>query len=429
MKLTIIHTSGKHTGMQQAISGKRIITLGRLPQNDCIFDDLDDSLISGFHAEIRIENDRAVIEDKDSTNGTFVNNKKISTPYTLNPNDIVQLGGKAAFKVSYAAPTLRGASAYSFAKSESPKIYGQRTVGVMIKQALDAVAGNTPAKSTDYFKALVDSKLKKTKVAIAIFIIILALTGAGFGYYLYTHRAVQVYQTTQVNYTEADGSPVAAANRYNVFMLAGYPKTSATNTLQGFCTGFAVSTNVLATNAHCVETARQNFTGITAIMNGSPQHRYTVAKLIPHPSYVEGTISPDVALAVLSKHIDKTVQMASPTELARLAPGATIFLYGFPSRLNNAEAPEATFVKGDIGRVTTFDQRFGNLGDNTLLQHSAFCSAGTSGSPIFNSAGHVVGINAGGYAEDGQKLTGYNFAMRIDLINTLFSRLTNRNAQ
>jgi len=53
------------------------------------------------------------------------------------------------------------------------------------------------------------------------------------------------------------------------------------------------------------------------------------------------------------------------------------------------------------------------------LQHSAYASEGTSGSPVFNKAGHVIGINAGGYAHEGRVLTGYNFAMRIDLINVL----------
>jgi S1-C subfamily serine protease len=117
------------------------------------------------------------------------------------------------------------------------------------------------------------------------------------------------------------------------------------------------------------------------------------------------------------------VTMADQSELAQIAPGVPVFLYGFPGRLNKAEAPEATFIKGDIGRVTGFDQKLGDFGRNTLLQHSAYSTGGTSGSPMFNSSGHVIGINAGGYVENGQSLAGYNFGMRIDLVHSLYPLL------
>ena len=117
------------------------------------------------------------------------------------------------------------------------------------------------------------------------------------------------------------------------------------------------------------------------------------------------------------------VTISPQTELGQVAPGVSVFLYGFPGRLNKEEAPEATFIKGEIGRVTDFDQKLGNFGSNTLLQHSAFCTGGTSGSPMFNGSGHVIGINAGGYTENGQALAGYNFGMRADLINPLLARM------
>jgi len=158
-------------------------------------------------------------------------------------------------------------------------------------------------------------------------------------------------------------------------------------------------------------------------MNGAPANRFSIIRAYPHPGYQEGRISPDVGLLLVNGILSQTVTIAKTHELSQVTPGTVVFLYGFPGRLNKEEAPEATFIKGDIGRVTTFDQRLGNFGQNSLLQHSAFSSSGTSGSPMFNSAGRVIGINSGGYLENGKPLSGYNFGMRIDLITPLFQQL------
>jgi S1-C subfamily serine protease len=107
-----------------------------------------------------------------------------------------------------------------------------------------------------------------------------------------------------------------------------------------------------------------------------------------------------------------------------VAAGDSMSTYGFPGRLADSGAPEATYVAGVIGRVTTLDGRPGTPADQQLLQHSAFTSAGTSGSPLFDAEGRVIGINAGGYVDDsaaGRPLPGYNFGMRIDLALALLN--------
>ncbi|MCP4602066.1 MAG: FHA domain-containing protein [Proteobacteria bacterium] len=311
---------------------------------------------------------------------------------------------------------------------KSDKKYGERTVGMLIQKAL-AQAGlarsEGTSQSTDYFEALIEKRVRissrQLKKIVTIAVLILIIAGAGVGYYIYKNRSVKVYQTTQVNYGDAAGGSIASANRYTVFMLAGQKIMTGgqPGELQGFCTAFAVTRNTLATNAHCVHLANREFSRVIALMNGAATHRYPVVRTLAHPGYRLGEISPDVGLIRIQGQLSNLVTIAPATELGHIAPGATMFLYGFPGRLNREDAPEATFVKGDIGRVTTFEQRLGNFGENTLLQHSAFSSSGTSGSPIFNTSGHVIGINAGGYIENGKKLAGYNFAMRIDLINTL----------
>lgn len=53
---------------------KTEITFGRKPGNDII---LDNPTVSGFHGVIRKEGERFFIEDKNSTNGTFLNGRPI----------------------------------------------------------------------------------------------------------------------------------------------------------------------------------------------------------------------------------------------------------------------------------------------------------------------------------------------------------------
>ena len=165
------------------------------------------------------------------------------------------------------------------------------------------------------------------------------------------------------------------------------------------------------------------YVDVAVIMNGNSSRRYRIHSMLTHPDYRLDHISPDVGLLSVDGHLTDTVKLAREDVLTRLAPGAPVFLYGFPGRLNRVDAPEATFVKGSIGRITTLNLELGRFQENILIQHSAFSTSGTSGSPIFNDSGYAIAINAGGYTEDGRTLTGYNFGVRIDMIQPLIKKI------
>jgi TolB protein len=63
--------------------------IGREQDNDVI---LTDPRISRHHATIKLAEGRWVIQDEDSANGTFVNNKQVTLAHTLKPDDRIQLG-------------------------------------------------------------------------------------------------------------------------------------------------------------------------------------------------------------------------------------------------------------------------------------------------------------------------------------------------
>lgn len=66
-----------------------LIRMGRAPQNEII---LEAKNISRFHCQIKREQNRLVIEDLGSTNGTFVNEVRITEPHMLSVGDVVRVG-------------------------------------------------------------------------------------------------------------------------------------------------------------------------------------------------------------------------------------------------------------------------------------------------------------------------------------------------
>jgi len=53
---------------------------------------IDDDTVSRRHARIKVEKDRAVLEDLDSRNGTFVGDQRIEVPAVLRDGDRIRLG-------------------------------------------------------------------------------------------------------------------------------------------------------------------------------------------------------------------------------------------------------------------------------------------------------------------------------------------------
>ncbi len=70
---------GAEQGQEYPLT-QRITTIGREPINDIV---LDDAEISRRHARILYEDGRFIIEDLNSTNGTFVNGERLTRPTPL----------------------------------------------------------------------------------------------------------------------------------------------------------------------------------------------------------------------------------------------------------------------------------------------------------------------------------------------------------
>jgi V8-like Glu-specific endopeptidase len=233
------------------------------------------------------------------------------------------------------------------------------------------------------------------------------------------------------------GADIVAKNRQTVYLLVAQYGSQES----AFCTGFAVRSNLLATNAHCVHGAQpliQKGATIVAVLNGSGRSRYRVTQMRAHPGYRQGVPGSDVGLMRIDGALPRTVRLASVQELRGVSQGQTMYTLGFPGSLAKPQSPEATITQGIISRMMTPAQNPGNFEAAHVLQHTAYVTGGTSGSPIFDTGGTVIGINAGGLKTKqdvflgGDKTRpvsmvfaapGYNFGMRIDLLNDILGQM------
>ncbi|MGZ3449567.1 MAG: trypsin-like peptidase domain-containing protein [Polyangiales bacterium] len=224
------------------------------------------------------------------------------------------------------------------------------------------------------------------------------------------------------------GRTVYDGNKNALFMLVAHRGKSYDK--GGFCTAFAIKPRVLASNAHCVKAAEDfedKGADIWAHLNesnngGSNPKMFKVASHKGHPKYRHNAnnITPDVGLFALEEDdAPGVVKLADRSDLKKLGTGDALFVIGFPGRTMDEASPVAVFMYSHVGRVTdALGQRADSFEDDWLIQHEGQTTPGTSGSPIFNGAGQVVAINAGGLLES-NKQSVYKYAMRIDLLEDI----------
>jgi pilus assembly protein CpaF len=85
----LVTLAEKGGGTEQIEFEKNEITIGRLAGNDIV---LAKGNVSKYHSKIVSKDGKFIVLDMKSTNGTFVNGKKIAAPMVLKPTDKVYIG-------------------------------------------------------------------------------------------------------------------------------------------------------------------------------------------------------------------------------------------------------------------------------------------------------------------------------------------------
>lgn len=84
----LVVTEGDKAGTEIALSGRQL-TIGRAGDSDLI---VDDEYASTHHAKLVFINGDWLVQDLDSTNGTFLDGQKVGTPMTVSMNTQVRVG-------------------------------------------------------------------------------------------------------------------------------------------------------------------------------------------------------------------------------------------------------------------------------------------------------------------------------------------------
>jgi S1-C subfamily serine protease len=499
MKIELLFQGGARAGERVELPAQELIRIGRHPDNDVVFDIHRDLNVSGHHAEIRKEEDGYYLVDVGSSNGTFLAGQRVERVRLASGQELMFGADGPIVRLRFVDDTDTLPAQEGLADAPAPPRspgeeaaaaigpdhrVGARTVAMMIdaamRQAKDKKSGGL-GKSTVFMRSMVNQAVSRStrrfKVISVLLLVVLAVTVAGF-LVLRHHEQVEADAAQQelrqqmarlmeqqrgassaekqrlageldrlnrklAQSGAASGTSIVKRNLRAVFLLAVDAKEKGA---KGFCTGFAVRKRVLGTNAHCIvalEKFQSMGLNVFVVMNREPERRYRVVRVARHPRYhkPQKSISEDVGAVEVDGDLPVLVQLATGAELREMESGDVMYMYGFPGRLADVASPSATLVQGVIGRVTRLDGSFGKFEENLLIQHSAFTSGGTSGSPIFNAQGRVVAVNTGGYVEPGslqvldpntgragnlvvaKQLAGYNFGVRIDTLEGLLADL------
>ena len=440
MKLVVEHVAGARRGARQIFEPDERVRFGRHPECEVAFDPEVDRDASSRHAEIVREGPAVVLVDQGSANGTLVGGARV-TKVTLPPGVPVLVefgGGGPACRITLGDPdTLLPATMLQ-------RGGGKTGAHTAIQKAVDVVLAQRGRR-------LRLALIGLGAALVATIVMVVVFTRGGAADRRESERLRQEMEQARRDaelrraadedarkvrdraLAEGPGPAIVRENRDVVYLLASVDPGSEAAT--PFCTAFAASPTTLATNAHCVRVLyalRAEGKGAFAVASGGGR-RVPLGDAQVHPDYVERTdrASWDVGTISAGEPLPRAARLAPAATAQALSAGARIFTYGFPSRLADPARAEATLTEGVIGRVTTLQGTPGTAAESVLVQHSAFTTGGTSGSPVFDASGTVIAINAGGLrdrdnVDSGASLPGYNVAIRIDALETLMQTSSER---
>jgi len=444
---------------------KTVIAIGRHPLSDFRFDAQQDLDVSTRHGEIRCVDGRYSLFDSNSTNGTFVNGERVmaGTAHELRDADVIAFGAQGptvsvvlrSGEVAPLAMNLPGlpstAPAPIASKAATPAGFT-----ATIRRQPDKPAGKD---TNERIRVAVRQQTRRLWIALIGIVLVLggtattifirsshqeAASKAEIAKLLETNETItksfqdrlrqgdtlianrmrrindslvqalkQAKSSAQMAEAEAalrrnhdlqrqitdmDFTAISTANDPAVVMISSDMGGAGPLEATGFCVR---SSGVIVTNRHVVADSTRRASSIQVkFANTGRTYRAHIEKLPDNPST-------DLALLQIEGggKFPTVARLGSSVDMPVGAPVATI---GYPLGTDlpmDGSAAKTTATFGNVSKVVP-----------DLLQIDAFASHGSSGSPVFDGHGHVVGVVWGGPEGGEGRIV---FSVPVDRLNEL----------
>jgi S1-C subfamily serine protease len=438
--------SGARAGVRESFDAP-VVSVGRHPMSDFRFDPQVDLDVSTRHAEFRHTGGAWSIADLESTNGTFVNGERITGERRLGEGDIVSFGGngprvevRGVGIVTPATSVQAQSSANAPKGAPAPRMDTQARVAVAVKaQTKDvrrayAIGGSllVAAAVIAFASWQRDSSAREREMALIIAhsdstLAALAkkLDAPRLGETAFTaalkdslaarKRDVDVMRGRVAAGTATSGSVSELSKRLertvdlqHALGQMDVPKVVDANDaavamvasdfdgkfIAGTAFGISAS-GLLVTNRHVVRDEAGKAAGRVAVIYANTR------KWLPaHIVRVADGEDDDLALIQLDGAGSYPVVAGVSRAGALARVGAAVVSIGYPGATDTPmEGTGMNITARTTSTVGTVSKRLG-----TVIQIDSYAGHGSSGSPLFDSAGSVVGVIYGGARESAGRI-------------------------
>jgi S1-C subfamily serine protease len=390
MAVVITHLSGGNAGQQKVVT-KDALTFGRAADNDVVFSP-QDLRASSHHAALLVEGEEYMLEDLNSTNGTYLNGMKVKRA-AVKSGDTVEFGRKGP-KVLI-----------KFAQSDGEVEALNRPVDQTLSSiTVTSVPPSEPRDSGAHrlgrttVQLMIDSALKKssTRSRRAILVLsVLAMISIAVTIYLAVFR-VGISGVAERN----QAAVVLIRNSFQMFDEANHQVSEGIS--EG--TGFAVNTSgLIVTNYHIVrpwevdpQMASHHLRGVSKGIKVVFADK-TLAEAV-EATLVRGSKETDLAVLKITPSGTIPVVEGMEPDTAKVHQGDEVAVIGFPLGSSLLQ------TTGQSRATTTLQRSAVSKIGPSIIQLDAPAFQGFSGSPIFNRDGKVIGVLTARLGELGEPL-------------------------
>ena len=434
--------SGSRAGQRESFE-KSIIAVGRHPLSDLRFDPEGDRDVSSRHAELKMLKGRLSVTDSGSTNGTFVNGERISGERVLHHGDVISFGEHGP----KAEVRLSGVTEARSSKNVPPP--------TAVTKSPPAGVGTVGGSTTERIAIAVDRQtrqLRRMLIAARVLLIV------GIGGIFWVSKASEARSREHMAALEQRNDSLEQAFRASMSQMSASMKNAAEDARReadrlraqirsstpGDIEALSRELSSLEQKRQVMLSAGKDFSYVDSV------NRSAIAFVVVEKEggAIEGGSAFGITrdgLLITNRHVvlDKSGTKAKkigvifndtrdwlPASIVKTSDGSDLALLRvdregpFPTVSGVARSAKSVRVGSPvaiIGFPLSLDlpmegegmnvKAASTLGPGTVsklldevVQIDAFAGSGSSGSPLFDSRGNVIGVIWGGNPESGGQI-------------------------